>query len=85
MSWFSKKPCAVCAEKDARIADLREQISDLRRMALMPSPTELLTPSQREADLVLSPDENHVALREAQYEAASVMSGNFENFQIEVS
>jgi len=85
LSWFSKKPCAACQAKDSHIESLRAEVESLRRLVVPPTSAELLTPDKRESDLILSPDENHVALREAQYEAASIMSGNHEHFQIEVS
>ena len=85
MGFFSKKPCIACQAKDLHLESLRAEVESLRRLVIPPSAAELLTPAKREADLVLSPDENHLALQDAQYEAASIMSGNHEHYQIDVS
>jgi hypothetical protein len=85
MGWFSKKPCAVCTAKDQHIASLNDQIADLRRLALPPSPETLLTPIARETNLILNPDTNHADISQVEYEAAALLSGNWDNYAVDVS
>lgn len=59
-------------------------MASLRRLVVPPTPQETLTPAAREADLILNPDTNAVDIQEAHYEAASLMSGNYDNWQIDV-
>jgi len=50
---FKSKPCAVCAEKDARIADLRDQVEFLRA-SLMPAQLPTYANVHQEANAILN-------------------------------
>lgn len=82
--WFSPKPCAVCQEKDRRIADLYNQIADLRRLAIPPTAQDLLTPSARETDLILNPDVDTASIQDAEYEAAALLSGTYDHAHVDL-
>lgn len=84
MSWFAKKPCAACAARDSHLESLKSEVASLRRLVVPPASQETLTPAAREADLILNPDDNHTGISDAEYEAASIMSGNHERWQVEV-
>lgn len=52
--FFSRKPCAVCAEKDKRIEELREQVAYLKTLTIPENNPALLPLVTREADAVIS-------------------------------
>lgn len=71
-------PCKVCVSKDARIADLKEQIAHLRGLVFPvhgPLPTVSL-----QADSILSgePQNEQEEADAIHREAAMILSGNIE-------
>lgn len=48
--------CKVCSEKDSRIADLKDQIEMLRKLAAVPTSASDIPYIAREANAILSAD-----------------------------
>ena len=81
--------CKVCSEKDSRIADLKEQISLLSKMAYPSSNPSVLPSVVVESDRVLSGTQEALSadrkltkeelssLQEVEEEAQRILTGNF--------
>lgn len=86
ISMFDKKPCGVCAEKDERIKDLKEQINYLRTLLNPPARvSEYQPPQDVQADLLLDgggkeestlPDDN-LETPEILAERSAMLSGTY--------
>lgn len=58
--------CRTCREKDARIADLKEQIAMLRRLALPDNNPHNPTAHALEADAILSGQQHVIEIDESE-------------------
>ena len=75
--------CKVCAEKDARIQDLRSEISNLRKLVLPSGPANNFPMVNLEANAVLNPQSEAIEVSltdlEVESEATRLLVGNYDN------